>query len=284
MTLDVCRTSSSIVAEYKTPSSLPSVTAWHTIIAPLDEHLKHSDISHTFDYSDRTMSSFTYHHTRTRSRTPPPLPRRTSFKRQRLFPSDSDDEYDDYPYSGAHRPSRALATRNAPSQLERWNIWSSPDREVRSERVDSGTEDANRSRERESERRVRRVSFADRDDVDADEERAFQLRIAHLRSRERERLSPVPGYRAESDDERVSPRTWGAEVFRRSRERCVSEEFERRERVRGASREQRSRERLWGDGDGVVERQVDGERVVRYRRVKRTRTDEWRPLSGFRRS
>ncbi|KAF3032276.1 hypothetical protein E8E11_002304 [Didymella keratinophila] len=160
------------------------------------------------------MSSFTYHHTRTRSRsrslTPPPLPRRTSFKRQRLFTSDSDDEYDDYPYSGAHRPSRALVTRNNPSQLERWNVWSSPDREVRIERVDSGTEES-----RERERRHRRVSFADRDDVNADEERDFRLRIARLGERET-RLSPLPRqYRAESDNKRVSPRIGGAELFRR---------------------------------------------------------------------
>jgi hypothetical protein len=224
------------------------------------------------------MSSFTYHHTRTRSRsrsrsrerTQPPLPRRTSFKRQRLFPSDSDDEYDDYPYSGAHRPSRALVTRNTPSQLERWNIWSSPDRS----RADSGTEEASRERER----RIRRVSFADRDDADADEEREFRLRVARLREREREeRLSPRPRYRAESDDERVSPRVWGAELFRR--ERCVSEDYEARERAKS-----RSRERFWGDGNEVIEREFDGERVVRWRRVKRTRMDEWRPLAGFRRS
>ncbi|KAF3045636.1 hypothetical protein E8E12_010866 [Didymella heteroderae] len=222
------------------------------------------------------MTSFTYHHTRTRSRsrerTPPPLPRRTSIKRQRLFPSDSDDEYDDYPYSGAHRPLRALVTRNTPSQLERWNIWSAPHRE---ERCDSGTEDTSRSR--------RRASFAERDDVDEEEEREFRLRIARLRERET-RLGRAPArYHAESDDERASPRVWGAELF--TRERCVSEEYEARERARSRSRERRRRERFWGDGeDEVVEREFDGERVVRYRRVKRTRTDEWRPLAGFRRT
>lgn len=225
------------------------------------------------------MPSFTYHHTRTRSRsrsrTPPPLPRRTSFKRQRLFTSDSDDEYDeydDYPYSGAHRPSRTLVTRNTPSQLERWNIWSSPDR---SSRCDSGTEEAHR------ERRHRHVSFADKDD--ADEEREFRLRVARLRERET-RLSPLPTrHRAESDDERVSPRVWGAELFRR--ERCISEDYQVKERERSRERERRSRERVWADGgDEVIQREFDGERVVRYRRVKKTRMDEWRPLSGFRRT
>jgi hypothetical protein len=223
------------------------------------------------------MPSFTYHHTRTRSRsrerTPPPLPRRTSFKRQRLLPSDSDSEYDDYPYSGAHRPSRALVTRDTPSQLERWNIWSLPHRE---ERCDSGTEETSR------ERRRRRVAFAD--EVDEDEEREFRVRVAELRGRET-RLSTAPArYRAESDDERLRPRVQGAELLRR--ERCVSEDYEARERARSRSRERRRRERLWDgdDEDEVVERMFDGERVVKFRRIKRTRTDEWRPLTGFRRT
>ncbi|KAF1933812.1 uncharacterized protein M421DRAFT_414867 [Didymella exigua CBS 183.55] len=222
------------------------------------------------------MPSFAYHHTRSRSRsrerTLPPLPRRTSFKRQRLFPSDSDEEYDDYPYSGAHRPSRALVTRSTPSQLERWNIWSSPHRE---QRCDSGAEETSH------ERRRRRASFADR--VNEDGEREIRVRVARLRERET-RLSPLPARcRAESDDERVRPSVWSAELFRR--DRCVSEDYEARERARSRSRERR-REKFWDgdDEDELVDREFDGERVVRYRRIKRTRTDEWRPLSGWRRS
>lgn len=127
------------------------------------------------------------------------------------------------------------------------------------------------------------MSFADSGAVNADEEREFRLRIARLRERETRLSSPPPRYRAESDDERVSPRVWSAELLRKSRERCVSEKYEARERAGSRSRERR-RERVWGDGDEVVERQFDGERLVRYRRVKRMRTDEWRPLSGFRRT
>lgn len=126
------------------------------------------------------------------------------------------------------------------------------------------------------------MSFAD--NANEDEEREFRLRIARLRERET-RLSPLPArYRAESDDERVSPRIWHAELFRR--ERCVSEDHVTRERARSRSRELRRRDRFLGgdDGDDVVETEFDGERLVRYRRVKRTRTDEWRPLSGFRRT
>lgn len=120
--------------------------------------------------------------------------------------------------------------------------------------------------------------------MNADEEREFRLRIARLRERET-RLSPVPvRFRAESDEERASPRVWAAELFRTSRARCVSEEYEARERARTRSVERRRRERLWGGGEEVVERGVEGERVVRYRRIKKTRTDEWRPLTGFRRT
>jgi hypothetical protein len=74
-------------------------------------------------------------------------------------------------------------------------------------------------------------------------------------------------------------------LFRR-RERCVSEDYESRERARSRSRERRRRESFWcddGDGEVEIEREFEGERVVRWRRVKRTRTDEWRPLAGFRR-
>lgn len=230
------------------------------------------------------MPDFAYYLSRERERdrtrtstSPPPLPRRTSFKRRFLFSSDEEDDgHDDYPYSGAHRPSRALIPRNTPSQLERWNIWSDS---RKSERCDSGAEED----EREKLRR-RTVSFSLPDELDADEETEFRLRIARLR----ERRSPQPAlrrYHAESDDERVRPSAWSGEMFRR-RERCVSEDYEARERARSRSRERRRRERIWCDGDDgeeVVEREFEGERVVRIRRVKRTRTDEWRPLNGFRR-
>ncbi|KAF2632737.1 hypothetical protein BU25DRAFT_453924 [Macroventuria anomochaeta] len=228
------------------------------------------------------MSAFTYHHTRTRSRSrertsPPPLPRRTSFKRQRLFLSDDEDDgYDDYPYAGNHRPSRALVRRDQPSQLERWNIWSDSRAE---ERCDSGNEES----ERERRRRHRRVSFAD--EHNEDEERGFRLRIARLTSERPRHLSPPPRrYQTESDDERARAHVWSAELLHR-RERCVSEDYEARERARSRLTERRRRERSWGgdDEDEEIEREFDGERVVRWRRIKRTRTDEWRPLAGWRR-
>lgn len=220
------------------------------------------------------MSSFNYTRTRTRDRaSPPPLPRRPSFKRPRLFDAEDDDGYDDYPYSGAHQPSRALAKRDQPGQLERWNIWSDTRKQVR---CDSAAPDDDRERGR------RRVSFAD-DAVDdeEDEERVFRLRVAAL-SRDRPRRVALPRMcETESDDEVGRARVWSGEMLR-SRDRCVSEEYEARERARSRSRERRRRERWCADGD---EREVETEadRWVRWRRVKRTRTEEWRPLAGWRR-
>ena len=126
------------------------------------------------------------------------------------------------------------------------------------------------------------MSFAD--EHNGDDERAFRLRIARLTTERPRHLSPPPRrYQAESDDERVRPHVWSAELFRR--ERCVSEDYEARERVRSRSRERRRRERFWGgdDEDEEIEREFDGERVIRWMRIKRTRADEWSPLTGWRR-
>lgn len=226
------------------------------------------------------MSYFSYHHRRMRSRsrerTPQPLlVRHSSFKHQHLFSSsdDDDDDYDDYPYSGNHRPSRALTRREQPSQLERWNIWSDARKE---ERYDSPTEDDNRGRRR------RRINFAD--EFDEDEERAFRLRIAALSRDRLRRLSSSPRrYQTESDDERIRVQVWSGEPSRR-KERYVSEEYEARERTRSRSRsrERRYRNGIWCDKED--ERETEAERWVRWRKVKKTKADEWRPLAGWRRA
>ncbi|KAJ4366630.1 hypothetical protein N0V95_000131 [Ascochyta clinopodiicola] len=229
------------------------------------------------------MPSFHYTHTRERDRTttspppPPSLPRRTSFKRPRLFSSDSDSGHDDYPYAGNHRPSRALVKRDQPTQLERWGIWTDTRKQ---ERCDSGAEDNDSDM-----RPQRRVSFAARDVLqDGEEERAFRLRVATL-ARSRPRLaSPPPARRrlVESDDERWGGRGLSIELVR-ERERCVSEDYEAHERIRSRSRERRHRERVWCDEDDQREMDVEAERWVSWRRVKRTRTEERRPLAGWRR-
>ncbi|UPX13602.1 uncharacterized protein EKO05_0004104 [Ascochyta rabiei] len=240
------------------------------------------------------MSSFRYTHTRERERDrntsspPPSLPRRTSFKRQRLFSSDDEDAgYDDYPYAGNHRPSRALVKRDQPTQLERWGIWTDARKQ---ERCDSAAEDDGDRREPLRPRaRTRKVSFAARVERDADEgedeERAFRVQVATLaRSRPRP-ASPPPSRRrqTESDDERRAVRGWSGELFR-TRERCVSEDYEAHERARSRSRECWHREMGWCD-DEVDQREteVEAERWVTWRRLKRTRTEERRPLAGWRR-
>lgn len=249
------------------------------------------------------MESFAYHSTRVRSHSrsrsrercpsPPPLPRRTTFKRQRLVLSDcsDDDANDDYPYSGAHRPSRAVTRRDAPSRLERWGIWTAPhhhhqaSRTPSPERYDSCLE----SQPRRGSRTRRRVSFAD--EIDEDAERAFSLRVEAVSVSRRRCASPPPAprlpsrCRAESDDERVRPSVWSASLFRR-RERCLSEGFEARERARclerAREREQREDERERMERDRRRRDRLCFEDYDEWRRVKRTRTDDWKPLAGWR--
>ena len=123
------------------------------------------------------------------------------------------------------------------------------------------------------------MSFAD--EVNENEERDFSLRIASLsRDRLRHASPPPRRHQTESDDERIRVRVWSGEPSRR-RERCVSEEYEAREKARSMSRERRYREGVWCDDED--EREMEAEKWVRWRRVKRTKTEEWRPLAGWRR-
>lgn len=132
------------------------------------------------------------------------------------------------------------------------------------------------------------MSFADEvnedevngDEVNEDEERAFRLRVARLARATPRYIDPPPRRdQTASDDERVRPRVWPGGLFQ-GRERCVSEDVEARER----SRERRRRERVWEDDVGIeAEAESEAVRWVRWRRVKRTRTEEWRPLAGWRR-
>ncbi|KAF3004325.1 hypothetical protein E8E13_009382 [Curvularia kusanoi] len=264
------------------------------------------------------MPSLAYTHMRVRARSrdrtpsPPPLAHRTSFKRPRLIRS----------HSSSSSSSSSSDKRPAPSssRLERWGIWTNPHRPSHSPppalpaatgRHDSGGPESPPPRVR---RRVRRVSFAGVDDerggldeLDCfDEERAFRHRVASLSSSRRRFVSPPPrrcsppplpsrAHRCcpDSDDERVRSRAWSVEL-RRRRERCVSEEVEARERERCCEVE-RERERLrerrerdWCESDEEWDSgwETEGERVVRWRRVTRTRTgmDVRRPLGGWRRA
>ncbi|KAF2819895.1 hypothetical protein CC86DRAFT_374625 [Ophiobolus disseminans] len=222
--------------------------------------------------------------TRTRDRTPSPRPLiRRDTKRSRtitLSDNDDDDLHDDYPYSSSHRPvkpSRALTVRNQPSQLERYNIWS--DRHVSEDRDDEF--------ERERERVYRHTSTShhhhhdhhDHDRLRNDpEERAFRLNVAATFSRPHM-------YHSHHHHHDSSP-----PVLRR-KEKFVDEGWETRERSRSrsGSREISQRDSFWGEGgfwgDRKEEsgRESEDEVVRRWRRVKRTKTEEWRPLSGWRR-
>lgn len=225
------------------------------------------------------MSHLHLTRTRTRERTPDydtyyarPLVRRDS-KRQRLISLNSDDEgQDDYPYSSSHRPaktSRALTLRNQPSQLERYNIWSTGrDRYT----PDDSEDERRRSYERRNtykHRSSRHHYSDDHDDLHGDpEERAFRLKVQASISR------PKSSHHHHHTD---TSSLWPSDMFRR-KEKWIDEDWETRER--SVSRERTRRDSLWGDD---VDKGEESESWSRFRRIKRTKTEEFRPLSAWRR-
>jgi hypothetical protein len=169
-----------------------------------------------------------------------------------------DDEYDDYPYSS--KQSRALITRR-PSQIEKYNIWANPKRV-------SFDDERRRSYDRDYDNndddfkiRYKHTSsrYAQPSDDESDREREFRLKIKTTFGRPRQ---------SESSTRRIM--AWPGEVFKR-REKYEDEDWETRDRER--------RGEWWNEQEPQLR-----ERTVKYRKVKRTRTDQWRPLSGWRRS
>jgi hypothetical protein len=74
-------------------------------------------------------------------------------------------------------------------------------------------------------------------------------------------------------------------MFRR-KEKWVDEGWETRERSRSRSRSREIRgDSFWGEGGfwGDSGKESEEEKWSRYRKIKRTKTEEWRPLTGWRR-
>ena len=201
------------------------------------------------------------HYTRERERSPyvmdsdpyysRPLVRRNS-KRQRVDLYD-DDEYDDYPYASSakpSKPSRALTIRQ-PSQLEKFNVWSYPsshdDRHHEPDEHDHG-----HGYKYTQKHYVSRPSASDDED-----EREFRLKVKATLSRPKSSHSRFE-----------KAMVWPGELFKR-REKWEGVEWDTKERERRGS--------FWDDEPQLKER------TIKYRKIKRTRTDEWKPLSGFRR-
>lgn len=224
------------------------------------------------------MTYLHYTHTRTRSRSRSrertPIHTHTHTHRPLIRHSpkhhlseDSDDGYDDYPYAPNHKPakpSRALTLRNPSSQLERYNIWS--------DRRPKHTDDERREQDRQvsihrwHDHEIKR----DEDNYDETDERAFHLKVHATFSRPR---SPSPPRHAH---------VWPGTLFRRH-EKFVDEEFEARERTRSPPRRRVS---FWDEDKDDAAKREDEDEVenwTRYRHVKRTQTEEWKPLCGWRR-
>ncbi|KAH8693331.1 hypothetical protein GQ44DRAFT_719707 [Phaeosphaeriaceae sp. PMI808] len=225
--------------------------------------------------------------TRTHERSPSPLFGRDAKRSRTITLSDDEDDcHDDYPYSSNHRPvktSRALTIRDRPSQLERYNIWSDRNK---SEDCDEDKTYERNSLYRHTSRHHRHNyhDHSDDDHLKGDpEERNFRLRVATTFSRPH--VTPVHHHHHETH---LLP----VDGFRR-KEKWVDEGWETRERSRSRSRSREAgrRDSFWGDngfwGDCEVTkddgRESEDEKWSRYRKIKRTKTEEWRPLTGWRR-
>ena len=237
------------------------------IQTPPSLHPNRENTTHTLsELQPATMSYLRYQSARTNERDPydsdsyypRPLVRRNS-KRQRVSIYD-DDECDDYPYTLSHKPSkpsRALTIRQ-PSQIEKYNIWSRPKHSSvehhRHHSSDHEDDDDHTVRYKYTTTR-----YAQPDDDESDREREFRLKVKATFGRPRS---------SHSSSQKMA--AWPGEAFKR-REKFVDENWESRERER--------RGEWWDEPEPQLK-----ERTVTYRRIKRTRTDEWKPLSGWRRS
>ncbi|KAF1974351.1 hypothetical protein BU23DRAFT_462039 [Bimuria novae-zelandiae CBS 107.79] len=174
---------------------------------------------------------------------------RTNSKRAYDDDDDDDYDYDDYPYSTNYskskaKPSRALTIRQA--QPSQLEKYNVWSRPTSSSPKHSSSKHSH--------------SHAHSDDEDERErEREFRLKIKASFGR------PKSSHASEH-----KAMAWSSDIFRR-KDKWVDEEWETRERERG-------RRNLIFDDEPVKEKSV------RFHRVKRTRTDEWKPLSGWRRS
>lgn len=220
-----------------------------------------------------TMNNLYYHSSRTRERSPLFDDDEDFYASRRLVRTNSkraradiydDDEYDDYPYSNNKaKPSRALTIRQ-PSQLEKYNVWSRPSssspKHTSSKYYSKASDDEDDDHKVRYKYTTTRYSPArhSRSDDEDDREREFRLKVKATFGRPRS-----------SHSSERKAMVWPSDVFRR-KDKWIDEEWSTRERERGRR-------------DSFFDDEPVKEKTVRFHRVKRTRTDEWKPLSGFRR-
>jgi hypothetical protein len=228
------------------------------------------------------MSQFQFTRTRIRERTPDcepyttlPVPQRDANKRQRSITlSDAgDDCHDDYPYSFNHKPSRALTVCKEPTQLERYNVWSD-------KRCKEDEEEKKEKEKRSCEtRRIYRYT-PDRgchtDDEDA-EEREFRLKVKATLSIPKP-APPQHHHHHHHHHHHNVAYIWPAEMCRR-KENCVDEDWESRRRSSSCEKRITRKDNCRGDVE-EKEKECGEESWSRYRRIKRTKTEEYTPLLG----
>jgi len=210
------------------------------------------------------VASYSAYYTRERSRERSPysleddswsgalVRRDTQIRSHDLY---DDDKYDDYPYppkakpAKPAKPSRALTIRR-PSQAESKNIWS----------YSSSYDDAPRAYEESYDRKYkhlskRYVSRPSHESDDDDKDNAYDIKIKAT-------------FRRPSSSKLERPDFWHGDLFKRKEKWEVTDW----ERTRG--REHARRDSLFDDEPRL-------ESTTRYRQMKRTKTEEFKPLSGF---
>jgi hypothetical protein len=219
------------------------------------------------------MPHIHYQSTRTRERDPSesdyfsrPLVRRNS-KRQHVDIFD-DDEYDDYPHHSS-KPSRALVVPQ-PTQLEKYNVWSHPKYSEKDHHHQHHHHHHHSDDEDDGMDRTIRYKYTHvhpsthhhhHSDDESDREREFRLKIRATFGRPKS-----------SQSSSHKAMAWPSELFKR-REKFEDVDWESRERQRVGG--------WWDEQEPQLK-----EKTIRFRRVKRTKTEEWvptKPLKGWRR-
>ncbi|KAF2110030.1 hypothetical protein BDV96DRAFT_219755 [Lophiotrema nucula] len=191
--------------------------------------------------------SYTYQYVRKRDNSPEPffsrpLIRRSTKRRIDLY---DDDKHDDYPY---YKPSTALTVRQ-PTHIEKYKVWEEP----------------SSSSKYTTHHRHRRNSHASSDDDDAYSRKYKYTHKTYLDDDLDSTYKYKESYkRRPSSSHSDRPMfSWPGEVIQKDMWTRV--DFERKERER----------RNW------VFDEPERESKTTWRKIKRSRTNEWKPLTGY---
>ena len=216
------------------------------------------------------MAHVSYRSSRARDSSPPSENDKGYYWTQRLIRTNpkrahlelyDDDEHDDYPYSNNKaKASHALVVRQQ-SPLESYNIWpgpfsSNPLDDIPTHSEASDEDEGRVAWHRYTTGRHSPLRYSHSYDED---EREFRFRVEATFGRRK------PSYSQNSKD-----LVWRSDMVRR-KNKWIEEEWEVTQRERRRHNSIFDEEPVKGDS-------------VRFRRMERTRTNEWKPLSGWKKT